>query len=79
MIILLFQLVFVYGVVMPRFVSVKIYKTSLCMMSVIAHFEGLFCGRETEHFKISRKNTAEINSFQYQTAQKVKVDFMTCF
>ena len=34
----LFQLVY-GGVGMQRFVSVKIYETSLCMMSVIVHFE----------------------------------------
>ena len=52
----LFQLVY-GGVGMQRFVSVKIYETSLCMMSVIAHFEWLFCDWETEHFKISWKNS----------------------
>ena len=56
MIIFLFQLVY-GGVGMPRFVSVKIYETSLCMMSVIAHFEWLFSDWETENFKISWKNS----------------------
>lgn len=57
MIILLFQLVFVYGV-MPRFVSVKIYKAAYVWWVLSRIFRDFFVTGKPSILKLVEKNTA---------------------